>query len=826
MTDNKDFTNDFGLDIDEETAKQIDEAVAEAAAAAENKITEAAEKAVFADDEDYFLEEMPAIALRGVMVFPGGMTHLDVGREKSIAALDEAMLQNREIFLVMQKDVMIEDPTADEIYKVGTIAEIKQVLKLPGGTVRLMAEGICRGTVLEYTQLSPYLVARVEGHMDSDNKEEDIELMALDRNLREAFQQYAALNKKVSPEVVANMGMVEESGRLADIVGANLQLQLSERQKILEAVDVKERLELLLQMVLKEVEIIELERKIGNRVRAQIDKNQKEYYLREQIRAVQKELGEQEDRNSEIENIRAKMEGRKLPDYVSEKIEKELSRLKNMPPMVAEANVIENYIDWLLDLPWDKETKDNKNIINAEKILNSDHYGLDKVKERILEYLAVKQMTNTLKGPILCFVGPPGVGKTSLAASIARSLNRKYVRISLGGVRDEAEIRGHRRTYIGAMPGRIIQSMKTAGTLNPLFLLDEIDKLANDFRGDPASALLEVLDPAQNNNFSDHYIEVPFDLSKVMFVTTANDENTIPAPLWDRMEIIRLPGYTEEEKLQIAIRHLIPKEMKEHGLKAKQITFSENAVREIIRKYTREAGVRSLERHIAKVCRRTVRDIVAKKTKSVKVTAQNIQHFLGTPVFRDDVIDKKDYVGTVTGMAWTAVGGVTLTVEAQTMPGKGQLILTGQLGDVMKESARTGWTFLRSMSKELNIPEDINTTTDIHIHVPEGATPKDGPSAGITMATALASIFTKRPVRHDVAMTGEITLRGRVLPIGGVKEKVLAAHRSGIKTVILPMDNKKDIEEIPASVRRKLDIKLVETLPEVLEIALLPKAEK
>lgn len=822
MTDNKNLENKDNEQLVDEVEAGINEAIQKAEEEARRISPDLVEDVM---QEDEFVDEMPTIALRGVIVFPNGIAHLDVGRAKSIAALDEAMLQNREIFLVMQKDIMIEDPNPDEIYTVGTIAEIKQVLKLPGGTVRLMAEGICRGTVQKFTRLEPYLMAEVEGHIDSDQCKDDIEIMALDRNLREAFQQYAELNKKISPEVLANLGMIEEPGKLADVVAGQLSLQLSDKQKVLEAIDTKDRLEMLLEMVLKEVEIMDLERKIGNRVRAQIDKNQKEYYLREQIRAVQKELGEQEDRNSEIDAIHEKMADRKLPDYVTEKIEKELSRLRNMPPMVAEANVIENYIDWLLDMPWDKATKDNRNIINAEKILNDDHYGLDKVKERIIEYLAVKQMVNNMKGTILCFVGPPGVGKTSLASSIARALNRKYVRVSLGGVRDEAEIRGHRRTYIGAMPGRIIQSMKTAGTINPLFLLDEIDKLANDFRGDPASALLEVLDPAQNSNFSDHYLEIPFDLSKVMFVTTANDENAIPAPLWDRMEIIRLPGYTEEEKLQIAIRHLIPKEMKEHGLKAKQIAFSENAIRDIIRKYTREAGVRNLERQIAKVCRRTVREIVAKKTKSVKVTAQNIQHYLGMPVYRDDVLDKKDYVGTVTGMAWTAVGGVTLTVEAQTMPGKGQLILTGQLGDVMKESARTGWTFLRSMSDELGIPKDINETTDIHIHVPEGATPKDGPSAGITMATALASIFTKRPVRHDVAMTGEITLRGRVLAIGGVKEKVLAAHRNGIKTVILPMDNKKDIEEIPASVRRKLEIKLVENLSEVLDIALV-KEEK
>lgn len=818
MSDNK-FEQSFDDDITQNEEEKMAEIIENAEKAAEEIFPEITEETV----TENFIEEMPTIALRGVIVFPNGIAHLDVGRDKSIAALDQAMLQSREIFLVMQKDVMTEDPAADEIHLVGTVAEIKQVLKLPGGTVRLMAEGICRASVRKYTQMAPYLVAEIEAHIDSEEAKDNIEIMALDRNLREAFQKYAQHNGKISPETVANIGMIEEPGKLADVVAGQLSLQLSEKQKVLNVIDIKERLELLLEMVMKEVEIMELERKIGNRVRAQIDKNQKEYYLREQIRAVQKELGEQEDRNSEIDAIHQRMSERKLPEYVTEKIEKELSRLRNMPPMVAEANVIENYIDWLLDMPWDNETKDNKNIINAEKILNDDHYGLDKVKERIIEYLAVKQMTNTLKGPILCFVGPPGVGKTSLAASIARSLNRKYVRISLGGVRDEAEIRGHRRTYIGAMPGRIIQSMKTAGSMNPLFLLDEIDKLANDFRGDPASALLEVLDPAQNNNFSDHYLEVPFDLSKVMFVTTANDENMIPAPLWDRMEIIRLPGYTEEEKLQIAIKHLIPKEMKEHGLKPKQISFSENAVREIIRRYTREAGVRSLERHIAKVCRRTVREIVAKKAKFAKITAQNIRHYLGTPVYRNDVLDKKDYVGTVTGMAWTAVGGVTLTIEAQTMPGKGQLILTGQLGDVMKESARTGWSYLRSQSKELNIPEDINENTDIHIHVPEGATPKDGPSAGITMATALASIFTERPVRHDVAMTGEITLRGRVLPIGGVKEKVLAAHRCGIKTVILPMDNKKDIEEIPASVRRKIKIRLVENLSEVLEIALLPK---
>ncbi len=765
---------------------------------------------------------IPMIPLRGVMVFPHSVVHLDVGREKSINALDEAMLEDREIFLTMQKDIQTDDPGEGDVYTIGTVAEIKQVLKLPGGTVRLMAEGICRGVIQQYIQADPFAVVKIEEQMDDPSLADDVKIQALMRNLVTSFEQYANLNKKIAPEVVVSVSSVEDPGKLADLVASHLYLPLTERQKVLETADIEARIQLLLETIVKETEILELERKISNRVRTQIEKNQKEYYLREQIRAIQKELGEADDRNSEIDEIRQRMKDRKLPEAVTEKIEKELDRLKIMPPMVAEASVIHNYIDWLLDLPWEIETEDNKDIIQAEQILNDDHYGLEKIKERIIEYLAVKQQTDTLKGPILCFVGPPGVGKTSLASSIARSLGRNFIRISLGGVRDEAEIRGHRRTYIGSMPGRIIQSMKSAKSNNPLFLLDEIDKLANDFRGDPASALLEVLDPAQNNTFSDHYLEVPYDLSKVMFVTTANVEQNIPEPLWDRMEIIRLAGYTEEEKLQIAIRHLLPKQMKEHGLDKKQLTVSENAVRDVIRNYTREAGVRSLERALAKICRKAVRDIVAKKSKQVKVTSQNISYFLGPIVYRYDVIDKKDYIGAVTGLAWTSVGGDTLTIEAQTLPGKGQLLLTGQLGAVMKESARTGWTYLRSIADELGIPDNINETTDIHIHVPEGAIPKDGPSAGITMATALASIFTNRRVRHDVAMTGEITLRGRVLPIGGVKEKVLAAHRCGITTIILPMDNKKDIEDIPANVRRKLEFHLVENLKEVLDIALLP----
>jgi ATP-dependent Lon protease len=768
---------------------------------------------------------MPLIPLRGVLVFPHVVVHLDVGRERSIKALDEAMLNNREIFLAMQKEAQLDDPALDDIYHVGTIAEIKQILKLPGGTIRLVAEGLYRGELKSLLKTEPYLVAEVEARPETLNVS-PLELEALIRHLRSLFEQYINLNKKIPAEILLTVNSIEDSGRLADIIANNLNLQLPERQEILEAVDVADRIELLLGIITKEMDLLEIERKISGRVRRQVEKNQKEYYLREQIRAIQKELGENEDRTGEIEEIKERMSKRDLPDNVKEKIEKELSRLRAMPPMVGEASVVHTYIDWLLDLPWKEETEDANDLLKAEEVLNNDHYGIFKVKERILEYLAVRQMTNSLKGPILCFVGPPGVGKTSLAKSIATALNRKYIRISLGGVRDEAEIRGHRRTYIGAMPGRIIQSMKNGGTVNPLFLLDEIDKLANDFRGDPASALLEVLDPEQNNTFADHYIELPYDLSKVMFITTANVEYDIPRPLLDRMEIIRLSGYTEEEKVQIAIKHLVPKQYKEHGLEGKQIFISENAIRIIIREYTREAGVRSLERHIAKICRRIVRDIVAGKANSGKITAQNVKEYLGVPRFRYDTVDKYPQIGVVTGLAWTEVGGEVLTIEAQTMEGKGKLILTGQLGDVMKESAQTGWTYLRSIGKEIGIPANVEENTDLHIHVPEGAIPKDGPSAGISMATALASIFSKRKVRQDVAMTGEITLRGRVLPIGGVKEKVLAAHRGGAKVIILPADNKKDLEDIPSNVKRKLEFHLVENLREVLEIALLPAANK
>ncbi len=766
-------------------------------------------------------EEFPAIPLRGMLVFPYSAVHLDVGRAKSIQALDEAMLTGREIFFAMQKDVQSENPDQEELYDVGTIASVKQVLKLPGGTVRLLIVGLCRAKLEYYSQLEPYSVAVVREFPDEPetNKRRALKLEALKRRLKEAFSAFAALNKKYPPEAANHINGLENPGELADTVASYLFLPLEERQRLLEAFDLVQRMEMLLGMIAKETEILDLERKIGTRVHNQIDKNQREYYLREQLRAINRELGDGEDRSSEIEEYRQRMEGRNLPDYVLERLEKEFARLGHMPTLTAEGNVVENYIDWVLDMPWGEYTEDNLDLAKAEQVLNEDHFGLTKVKERILEFLAVRQLTNSLKGPILCLVGPPGVGKTSLAASIARALGRKYVRLSLGGVHDEAEIRGHRRTYIGSQPGRIMQYLKNAGTANPLFLLDEIDKMASDFRGDPASAMLEVLDPAQNNTFSDHYLEMPFDLSQVLFITTANVEADIPEPLWDRMEIVRLDSYTEDEKMQIALRHLLPRQLQEHGLKKGQLKLSENALLEIVRTYTREAGVRGLERQLAKICRKVVKGIVAGKWEKLSVSRRNLKELLGEPPYHYDLVDKEDQVGVVNGLAWTAAGGDTLTVEAQLLPGKGNLLLTGQLGDVMKESAQAGWTYLRSIGEQFAIPEDISNL-DVHIHVPEGAIPKDGPSAGVTMACALASAFSGKPVRRDVAMTGEITLRGRVLPIGGLKEKSIAALRAGVKTVVIPKGNKRDLAELPQVVRDNLKFVFAETLQDVLHVAL------
>lgn len=764
---------------------------------------------------------LPLLPLRGILVFPYMVIHLDVGREKSVHAIEEAMIQDRIIFLATQKDAQTDDPTEEDIYQIGTVAEVKQLLKLPGGTIRVLVEGIARAKVRQYIDMEPHFQAEVEQYTEDFEKNSEVE--ALMRNLVYQFEQYVKLSKRIPPETVVSVVNLEEPGRLADIIAFHLTLRIEDKQNILEAVDIVPRLEKLCSILVKELEIVELERKINIRVRKQMEKTQKEYYLREQMKAIQRELGEKDERMAEGEELREKIAEAKLPKEVEEKALKEVERLEKMPPMAAEAVVVRNYLDWILALPWNKGSRDRLDLNGAEKILEADHYGLKTVKERILEYLAIRKMAKKMKGPIICFVGPPGVGKTSLGRSIARALERKFIRMSLGGVRDEAEIRGHRRTYVGAMPGRIIQGMRQAGSKNPVFLLDEIDKMSTDFRGDPSSALLEVLDPEQNNSFSDHYIEAPFDLSNVMFITTANVQHNIPRPLLDRMEVIYISGYTEEEKVQIAMRHLLPKQIKEHGMNKEMIKLSENTLRKIIREYTRESGVRNLERQIATICRKTVRQIVTDKVKKMSVTVQNLNHFLGTPRFHYGVAEHDDQVGVATGLAWTEVGGDTLAIEVSIYKGNGRLTLTGKLGDVMKESAQAGYSYIRSRAGELGIGEASYDKQDIHVHIPEGAIPKDGPSAGITMALALASALTGRKVHHEIAMTGEITLRGRVLPVGGVKEKVLAAHRAGIKTVIMPKDNKKDLDEIPKKVRDRIRFILVEHMDEVLEAALADK---
>lgn len=762
--------------------------------------------------------KLPLLPLRGVLVFPYMVIHLDVGREKSIKALEEAMLQDREIFLATQKDAQNDDPQPDDIYTVGSVAEIKQLLKLPGGTLRVLVEGIHRAEIAEYIESDPFYHVEIIEHEEEFDKTAEIE--ALMRSLVSQFEQYVKLSKKVPPETVMNIITIEEPHRLADLIASHINLKIKQKQELLEAIDIRVRLEKLDGIIAGEIEILELERKINLRVRKQMEKTQKEYYLREQLKAIQKELGDKDDRVTEVEEYRKKIAEGNLPSEVEEKALKEVDRLEKMPPMVAESAVIRNYLDWLLAVPWNKTSEEKIDIKQAEQILNEDHYGLKKPKERILEYLAVKKLTEKLKGPIICFVGPPGVGKTSLAKSIARATGRKFIRMSLGGVRDEAEIRGHRRTYVGAMPGRIIQGLRNAGTKNPLFLLDEIDKMSMDFRGDPSSALLEVLDPEQNNTFSDHYIELPVDLSQVLFITTANVAYNIPRPLLDRMELIAIPGYTEEEKLNIAQRYLLPKQIKEHGLKEKQIEINKNSILGIIRHYTREAGVRNLERELARICRKAARFIAEGTLKKVTVTQRNLKKYMGIPRYRYGLSEKGNMVGVVTGLAWTEVGGDILSIEVSLMKGKGKLILTGKLGDVMKESAQAGYSFVRSRIQELGIEDEFHEKYDVHVHVPEGAIPKDGPSAGITMATALASALTNRKVRAQIAMTGEITLRGRVLPVGGIKEKVLAAHRAGCKTIIMPEENKKDLEEIPANIKRDLQFILVGHMDQVIEAAL------
>ncbi|KAA0825068.1 MULTISPECIES: endopeptidase La [Bacillus cereus group] len=761
---------------------------------------------------------VPLLPLRGVLVYPTMVLHLDVGRDKSIQALEQAAMDENIIFLAMQKEMNIDDPKEDDIYSVGTVAKVKQMLKLPNGTLRVLVEGLHRAEVIEFIEEEN--IVQVSIKTVTEEVEDDLEEKALMRTLLEHFEQYIKVSKKVSNETFATVADVEEPGRLADLIASHLPIKTKQKQEILEIVSVKERLHTLISIIQDEQELLSLEKKIGQKVKRSMERTQKEYFLREQMKAIQTELGDKEGKGGEVEELREKIEQSGMPEETMKAALKELDRYEKLPASSAESGVIRNYIDWLLALPWTEATEDIIDLAHSEEILNNDHYGLEKVKERVLEYLAVQKLTNSLKGPILCLVGPPGVGKTSLARSIATSLNRKFVRASLGGVRDESEIRGHRRTYVGAMPGRIIQGMKKAKTVNPVFLLDEIDKMSNDFRGDPSAALLEVLDPEQNHNFSDHYIEEPYDLSKVMFVATANTLSSIPGPLLDRMEIISIAGYTELEKVHIAREHLLPKQLKEHGLRKGNLQVRDEALLEIIRYYTREAGVRTLERQIAKVCRKVAKIIVTAERKRIVVTEKKIVDLLGKHIFRYGQAEKTDQVGMATGLAYTAAGGDTLAIEVSVAPGKGKLILTGKLGDVMKESAQAAFSYIRSRAEELQIDPNFHEKNDIHIHVPEGAVPKDGPSAGITMATALISALTGIPVSKEVGMTGEITLRGRVLPIGGLKEKTLSAHRAGLTKIILPAENEKDLDDIPESVKENFTFVLASHLDEVLEHAL------
>ncbi|WNS43513.1 endopeptidase La [Paenibacillus sp. MMS20-IR301] len=765
----------------------------------------------------------PLLPLRGLLVYPSMVLHLDVGREKSVRALEKAMVEDNLILLCSQSEVNIEEPGQEDIFRIGTVANVRQMLKLPNGTIRVLVEGVERAEIIHYTDNEEFyeVMARELPEQEDVDQESD----ALMRTVLSQFEHYITLSKKVTPETLAAVSDIEEPGRLADVITSHLALKIKDKQEILETIDVSKRLEKLLDILNNEREVLELERKISQRVKKQMEKTQKEYYLREQMKAIQKELGEKEGRAGEADELRAQMEEKNLPERVQEKIEKEIDRLEKMPASSAEGSVIRNYVDWLLGLPWSEATEDDLDIKKAEQVLDADHYGLEKPKERVLEYLAVQKLVKGLKGPILCLVGPPGVGKTSLARSIARSLNRKFVRISLGGVRDEAEIRGHRRTYVGAMPGRIIQGMKTAGSVNPVFLLDEIDKMAADFRGDPSAALLEVLDPEQNNTFSDHFVELPFDLSNVMFVTTANAVHNIPRPLLDRMEMLFIPGYTELEKLQIASRYLLPKQRKNHGLEEEQLSIEEDSLLKIVREYTRESGVRSLEQQIAALCRKAAKQIVSEEKERVSILPDEIKDYLGISKYRYGMAELEDQIGTVTGLAWTEVGGDTLLIEVTVVQGTGKLTLTGQLGDVMKESAQAAFSYTRSKAEELGLAPDFHEKNDIHIHIPEGAIPKDGPSAGITIATALISALTKRYVSKDVAMTGEITLRGRVLPIGGLKEKSLAAHRAGYKKILLPKDNERDLKDIPESVRNDVEFVPVAHMDQVLKHALVEPFE-
>ncbi|MBT2989697.1 MAG: endopeptidase La [Candidatus Thiodiazotropha sp. (ex Ctena orbiculata)] len=762
---------------------------------------------------------VPVLPLRDVVVYPHMVIPLFVGRDKSIQALDSAMQSNKQILLAAQKSADVDDPDVGDMYAIGTLANILQLLKLPDGTVKVLVEGGERARITEFIDTDEFFTARLEtltDTIDVAGRESEV----LMRSATNLFDQYVKLNKKVPPEVLTSLSSIDDPSRLADTIAAHMSLKLEEKQHVLEMPNVRERLEHLMGLMEGENDILQMEKRIRGRVKRQMEKNQREYYLNEQMKAIQKELGEMEDAPNEIEDLTKKIDSAGMTKEAKDKATNELNKLKLMSPMSAEATVVRNYIDTLVGLPWKKRTKIRNDIGAADAVLNEDHYGLEKVKERILEYLAVQQRVRKLKGPILCLVGPPGVGKTSLGQSIARATNRKFTRMALGGVRDEAEIRGHRRTYIGALPGKIINNLSKVKTRNPLFLLDEIDKMAMDFRGDPASALLEVLDPEQNHTFNDHYLEVDFDLSEVMFVATANTLN-IPPALLDRMEVIRLSGYTEDEKVSIAERYLVRKQMENNGLKPDELIIRESAIRDIVRYFTREAGVRNLEREIAKICRKVVKDILLKKPKGkITVTPKKLEEYLGVKRFRYGRADEHDQVGQVTGLAWTEVGGELLRIEAALMPGKGRLSHTGQLGEVMQESIQAAMTVVRSRANSLALDEDFHQKCDVHIHVPEGATPKDGPSAGVGMCTSLVSALTKVPVKADVAMTGEITLRGEVLPIGGLKEKLLAAHRGGIATVIIPEENERDLVDIPKNIKQNLDIRPVRWIDEVLQIAL------
>ncbi|HTO85105.1 MAG TPA: endopeptidase La [Methylomirabilota bacterium] len=759
----------------------------------------------------------PVLPLRDIVVFPHMIVPLFVGREKSVRALEDVMKDDKQILLVTQKNAAQDDPTPTDIYSVGTIGTVLQLLKLPDGTVKVLVEGGQRARIARFSENPTFFEAHADLIVERTGEGKEIEALA--RTVVSQFEQYIKLNKKIPPEVLVSINQIDDPSKLADTVASHLQLKIAEKQELLEADSVSERLERVYAYMEGEIGVLQVEKRIRSRVKRQMEKTQREYYLNEQLKAIQKELGEGEDGRDELAEIEERIKKTRLSKEAREKAQAELKKLRSMSPMSAEATVVRNYLDWMLSIPWRKPTKIKRDIKLAEKVLNADHYGLDKVKERILEYLAVQQRMKKVKGPILCLVGPPGVGKTSLGKSVAKATGRNFVRMSLGGVRDEAEVRGHRRTYIGSMPGKVIQGMKKAKSSNPLFLLDEVDKLGADWRGDPSSALLEVLDPEQNSTFQDHYLEVDYDLSDVMFVTTANTLR-MPQPLLDRMEVIRIPGYTEDEKVQIAERHLIPKQVKEHGLKKAEWSISEDALRDIIRYYTREAGVRNLEREIASLARKSIKEILMKNLKKVVISRRNLEKFAGVRRYRFGEAELEDLVGVTTGLAWTEVGGEILSIEAVTVPGKGKVTATGKLGDVMKESVQAAESYVKSRAAEFGIKPTIFERKDIHVHVPEGATPKDGPSAGIAMVTSIVSVLTGIPIRRELAMTGEITLRGRVLPIGGLKEKLLAALRAGIKTVLIPAENEKDLAEIPDNVKKGLTIVAVKTVDDVMKLAL------